>query len=257
MSRQPPAVDYMDNYLSQHHAAFDWINSQTKFDAQAGAYVPLVGVVGHAAPDSPHRSRAQLMARAPRPFVPAADKLKFWESIFPKAMESLKNQHPVEPKGRTESGYSIRSLTCWEDVSAKLQEARDRYEDSAGVAGGFKKMMRKGADKAKVAQAVINFVPEMDYVSPVLAVLKVVLNVSASTPGNARKCAKAPTIADAFCNRPPKQHRCSAGTSPTAWRSWSVTLATSRPTLPHSQAMKTLTGRPSPWLLPRSTQWRI
>jgi hypothetical protein len=92
-------------------------------------------------------------------------------------MEAFTSQHPTEPKGRAGSGFSIRSLKSWDGVSGQLEKARELYEDTRGISGGIKKGIRKVTGKAHMLQGVVEMVPEIEYVSPVLAVLKVLLKV--------------------------------------------------------------------------------
>ena len=96
-------------------------------------------------------------------------------------MAEFKRNHPKEPKGRAESGYSIRDASDWDYIASKLQDAREEYDNPKGLLGTFKKGLRMGVDHSYVVRAAIGFVPDMDYVTPVKCALKVVLDVSEPT----------------------------------------------------------------------------
>ncbi|KAL8295924.1 hypothetical protein RB597_009043 [Gaeumannomyces tritici] len=147
---------------------------QTDHGVAAKRFVPSGPNLAHTQPSSP-------CPPLPRPEVPVMDELTFWSQIFTGAMESLKTQHPVEPKDRFESGFSIRQLESWGEINAKINQAQYRFNDTTGVLGVIKKATRKVADNAFYAQGAVAFVPEFDYSSPVLALVKVLLKAAKTT----------------------------------------------------------------------------
>ena len=99
-------------------------------------------------------------------------------------MERFQTENPTEPRGRAESGYSIRASPDWDSVAAKLQDAREEYDNPKGMLGTLKKGIRRGVDHSYIVRGALGFVPDMDYVTPVKAAFKVILDVSASRVGN-------------------------------------------------------------------------
>ncbi|KAH8879757.1 hypothetical protein GQ53DRAFT_705263, partial [Thozetella sp. PMI_491] len=109
-----------------------------------------------------------------RPLPSAMDGMVFWERIFPRAMSVFTTQHPREPKGRAECGFSIRTSACWSDVYGTLQSAKDLYEHPKGYGGVIRKSIRKVATRSsQPLHNAIAFVPEIEYIKPVLGALEI------------------------------------------------------------------------------------
>ena len=164
---QPPSVDFIDNCVQTFHDAFK--NPQSRFDAVLGRYIPL-------------RMNDSEAPSELRQGQPVKSSMAFWEPLYPKAMTRLKELHPAEPKDRIKSGhdYGIRTAGSWPTVYNQLQKAREVYDGKAKGLWGrrYKKALRWIADHAAPASGYIKYVPNIDYVSPVLAAVGVVLDVS-------------------------------------------------------------------------------
>ncbi len=121
---------------------------------------------------------AMTVSGGPRPPPLPVSAMAFWDTIFPSAMTRFKSQHPYEPKGRDASGHSIRTMTDWDDVYGALQNARESYESPKGLRGSFRKGVRKAAAKGhQPLHSAVGFVPEIDYVKPVLGALEIIAKV--------------------------------------------------------------------------------
>ncbi|OTB15343.1 hypothetical protein K445DRAFT_12109 [Daldinia sp. EC12] len=160
-----PTIDFVERRLPEYHEAFNHPNA--RYDTN---YNRFVGILA-----STH------MDQSPRPQVPPVEAMKFWTGILPSAMSQL-SEIP-EPKGRSDSVYSIRDLSDWKGVNEKLKLARKRYEYENKVEGaspGFRNTIRQGARKvldrstAPLGQAA-QFVPDIDIASPIVGAVKVLL----------------------------------------------------------------------------------
>ena len=103
----------------------------------------------------------------------------FWNAIFPDAVLELVKT--TEPRGRSETEYSIRAKANWDDIYDVLKSARAKYEKSGGPVGWLRKMRRKAADKiAPVTTATkitAKLVPSNPYATPVLAAVEILFDV--------------------------------------------------------------------------------
>ncbi|KAM0263544.1 hypothetical protein ACHAQJ_001163 [Trichoderma viride] len=112
---------------------------------------------------------------------------KFWGIIFPDAMKKFIQQYPNEPKQRDKSDYSIRAQASWNGVNEQLHKAREVYDGThQGFRGRCKRVFRKIGDNAvEPAQSVIQVIPDIDYVSPILGAVQLLLNAF-TTASNVR-----------------------------------------------------------------------
>ncbi|KAI1822493.1 hypothetical protein F4861DRAFT_550684 [Xylaria intraflava] len=204
--RQPPSVDFIDNELPKIHGAFK--NLPVRYDPMAEKFV---GVRRAATmPVGPHRSGAlhpgsassahslQLSVWEGRPqhgFVgrklPAmVGAMKFWKDsgLFQRAMASFVQDKPTEPKKLIEKPeYSIRRAENWDEIWQKLAEARNRFDSSTSKwKFNLKQGYRALADKTDDAQLVMDLVPDSEYVTPVKAVVGLLLE-AVKNASNARQ----------------------------------------------------------------------
>ncbi|KAK3985706.1 hypothetical protein QBC44DRAFT_403905 [Cladorrhinum sp. PSN332] len=147
-SGQSLAVDFIDNRMPEYHEAFE--DPPTRFDNAMDKYVP----------------KQSLVSSGKRPLPTPSEKMAFWASVFPPAMAQFITKCPAEPKGRLESGQSIRILTSWTDVYALLCESRQGYDNPQGRTGVFKRGFRKVVDNAQPARSAIKFIPDNNYLAP-------------------------------------------------------------------------------------------
>lgn len=167
----PPEVCFIDNCLHKYDQEFP-SNSGVCYNQQQDRYL---------APSWSSKSGIELsnaLQSVPRPIVQSIDRMSFWTTIFPLAIQVLKDQHPTEPKGRVASGFSIRHSPSWDQTQGKLQRAREAYENTAGISGNMKKGMRKIVETVPKLGGVVSMLPEIDTISPVVTVIKALLKVS-------------------------------------------------------------------------------
>jgi hypothetical protein len=105
--------------------------------------------------------------------------MKFWDQIFDPAKTKLCEQ--IESKKVSKSGCSIRKETTWEGIYGQLQKAREKHDGTKkGFWGSCVSRMRKVGDNTEIITQATRLISDVDYVSPVLAALEVVLDVGLS-----------------------------------------------------------------------------
>lgn len=103
----------------------------------------------------------------------------FWNLIFLDSMKAFEAEIPKQPEDLPELTYSIRGKRSWDDVHSQLQKAREHYDGKKqGLWGRIKREFRKMGDNIEPIQQLVNAIPDNEYVSPVLAVVQVLLDVS-------------------------------------------------------------------------------
>ena len=169
---QPLAVDFIDNHLPEYHPAFK--NTESHFDRASGQYVSSLPAASMAGDSPPPDSEEIRHSRLPPPVAA----MKFWNHIFEPAMDILKDEDQY-PKPKLKPEFNIRDKDSWSDVHATLQKAREKFEPSKkGYLGHLKSGVRKLADNLGPVEQLVKAVPNIDYVSPVLAAVEVILEVS-------------------------------------------------------------------------------
>ncbi|KAH7310891.1 hypothetical protein B0I35DRAFT_439852 [Stachybotrys elegans] len=178
-SRQPLAVDYIDNYAPQLHPAF--AEHESKYDPAVGRYVlsPPSTATGGVAMQKP---ATQGILPTPAGEAEAtngdeAESMLFWNDVFPEAMKRLQDSG-VEPEGRKAVGCSIRELADWDQVYKVLERCHMEYIDDKSWAGKIKKGWRSFADNdaATLQNASQLLIPDVEYVSPVKATIDILLD---------------------------------------------------------------------------------
>ena len=166
---QPESIDFIDNRLPRHNDVF--AHQDLEWSLTSQEYVPIEttpsGIVRH--PGSPGSNSGN-------------EDGTFWAIIFSDAMSSFKAAHPDEPKGREASGCSIRTQSTWAGIHKQLGRSREVYEGPKDkVRGRLKRMFRQVGDSSiDSLQHGIDAIPDIDYVSPVLSVVRVLLDVRIS-----------------------------------------------------------------------------
>ena len=158
---QSLAVDFIDRRLPAYHPYFN--RSLTRFDPTEGMYVPK---------SSASESTTE------RPLPSASDRMRFWTALFPRALDNFKKQRPVEPKGRLQSGQSIRNLSSWEQVHERLCTNRQGYDNPQGRVGALKRGIRNVMDKSQSLRGVVNLIPDNTYLAPVVGTLAILLDAA-------------------------------------------------------------------------------
>ncbi|KFA49244.1 hypothetical protein S40293_10174 [Stachybotrys chartarum IBT 40293] len=182
LSRQPLAVDYIDNYAPQLHPAF--AVRQSKYDPAVGRYVlsPPLTATGGVTMQKP---ATQGVPPTPAGGAKAAEATKgdeaesmlFWNDVFPEAMKRLQDSG-VEPEGRKAAGCSIRELADWDQVYQVLERCHLDYIDDKSWAKKIKNGWRSFADNGAVPlqNASQLLIPDVQYVSPVKATIDILLD---------------------------------------------------------------------------------
>jgi hypothetical protein len=169
---QPLAVDFIDSRLPEYHPAFK--NSQSHFDRALGKYVSSISETSMASDSLQPISNEIRHSRLP----PPVEAMKFWNHIFKPSMDIFKDEKQY-PKPKLKPEYNIRDKDSWCDVHETLQKARENYDVSKkGYLGHLKSGVRKLADNLGPVEQIATAVPNLDYVSPVLAAVEVILEVS-------------------------------------------------------------------------------
>ena len=172
------SVVFIDTQLPRAHPEFD--HPEIRYDPSTNSYIPM----GTNKRTATRNDRSRIPSRGP---LPETKSMKFWSHIFLESMGKLKTDF-AEPKGRCTSGYSIRADNDWESVRKRLIEARDIYSNSKGTEPGkdkknvfqrfLKKSYRKMADNSEQLRLIAKIGEKIEYVSPVLAVVNILLDVS-------------------------------------------------------------------------------
>lgn len=117
-----------------------------------------------------------------RPPPSSTCQMRFWEWTFPSAMSDFQSRYPREPKGRADSGYSIRLLSTWDEVYNTLHNAKEKYERQSGLRGGLRRGLRRVALHSEPMAQVSKLVPNIDYASPIVGALEIISSVCMPMP---------------------------------------------------------------------------
>lgn len=182
LSRQPRAVDYIDNYAPRLHPAFGECDS--RYDPAVGRYVLSPP---SAAPGGVAMQKPSTQGGPPTPAEGAKgdgeDSMLFWNDVFPEAMRRLQDSG-VEPEGRKAAGCSIRELAGWDQVYQVLERCHLDYIDDSSWTKKIKRGWRSFADNGAVPlqNATQLIIPDIEYASPVKATIDILLDVSSVPP---------------------------------------------------------------------------
>lgn len=188
--RPPMSVQFIDDDLKDLHNALK--HPLSTYDSNSRRYVAVSSTSGLASGDELAPQLADNITEGKSSFeqsqalVPATTPMTFWDSIFQVSLDRFRALWPNEPQGREKSGcnYSIRQKSTWEDIYGQLQKAREFYDgDTKGLWGrhakSYTKKRRSFIDHtAPVARQAVRFVPQMDYTTPVVAAVQVIVDVN-------------------------------------------------------------------------------
>lgn len=188
---QSLAVDFIDNRLDKYHPAFS--TPPARYDPARGSFMPVLTPRPDTTMQSQQHQQLSTTPRPddvqliPRPPAEPAKALKFWDSLFVRAMNKFTaGPNAVkEPGGRAEAGYSIRDKKDWTAVFDTLQDAKQCYFQKKGIKGTFRRVYRSIADfGAPVLLDVTKLVPETGclFVTPVVGAIQIVLEVTLLSP---------------------------------------------------------------------------
>lgn len=188
--RRPMSVRFIDDDLKSLHNALK--HPLSIYDSYSKRYVAMSSNSGFAnSGQEASRLTDTIMeddngVEQSQALVPATTPMTFWDSIFQVSLDRFKAVWPDEPQGREKSGYhySIRNKAAWEDIYAQLQKAREFYDgDTRGLWGrhakSYNKTRRSIIDHTvPIARQAVRFVPQMDYTTPVVAAVQVLIDVN-------------------------------------------------------------------------------
>lgn len=191
--RTPMSVQFIDDDLKELHNALK--HPLSAYDFHARRYVAVSSKSGLASMErAAHHFTDTIMedvssSEQNQALVPAATCMTFWDSIFPVSLDRFKTMWPDEAQGREKSGcnYGIRQKSTWEDIYAQLQKAREFYDgDTKGLWGrhakSYTKKRRSIIDHTTpIARQAVRFVPQMDYTTPVVAAVQVLVDVNTTS----------------------------------------------------------------------------
>ncbi|PYH40398.1 uncharacterized protein BP01DRAFT_395911 [Aspergillus saccharolyticus JOP 1030-1] len=162
------SVDFIDHHLPQINPVFE--HPGIKYNCNEGQYVP---------PTILSTSPTEDYLIPPRPALPPVDAMKFWSDIFPDCMIELKKR--PEPEPLTLKGCSIRNQSDWEGVRKELDKAQSCYDvpKRTTARGLFRKVYRKAADHIEQAKMVSKLLAQVEYISPFIATIDLLLDAAA------------------------------------------------------------------------------
>lgn len=114
--------------------------------------------------------------------------MQFWDEIWPRAIEQLKNDKEAVDPGREKLQFSMRNCNTWKEVADKLSLARAEYDGkdnnwTGKLARDVKKAGRKiGKTVASPVKKVIKVIPENTIATPVLGVVSLLMDVGSPSP---------------------------------------------------------------------------
>lgn len=203
---QPESVDFIENELDGYHPGF--ANPPSHYNPQLGGFVvdmPLNGVdaqtlaaynraqwaltgQGVAPVTYPPVRLPPTLAEAEQKVLPARKRaepiaaLEFWDDLFAPSMDRFVKAHATEPD-EVKQRCRIRDQTDWTGVFDRLEAAKTAYcQTDNSFKATFRKVYRKTADHSGGApMAIVDAAKDLldvDYASPVLGALRLVLDVS-------------------------------------------------------------------------------
>ncbi|EJT82233.1 hypothetical protein GGTG_02207 [Gaeumannomyces tritici R3-111a-1] len=142
---------------------------------------PDVGQAGRVLQESQTPIASNRARRVPaRQVLPALCAMRFWSEILNDAMTQFTEQNPDAPKRISkEPEHGIRGAASWDDIYAKLQRARERFdgEHSQGRKGA-KKAYRYVISSSDAIRRGVQAIPDMEYLSPVKAGMEILLDAA-------------------------------------------------------------------------------
>lgn len=179
-----PAVDFIDNRLSDHHPAF--VDPPTYFDHNLDRYVMATtgteSALQIAGPIT--REPGALIASETLTVGSPASQVYSFSQI----LTEFRSAFPVEPKGRVDKKCSIRSATNWGEVLEIVELSGEAYYSSSGVKGKVRRAARIVGDRADTLKRVTGVVPDVDYSRPIVGALTFILDVRMCPPAVSHCC---------------------------------------------------------------------
>ncbi|RGP78966.1 hypothetical protein FLONG3_2872 [Fusarium longipes] len=181
ISLQPPEVDFIDNHLDSRHPAF--ATPPSRYCPSHEAYIICEPIHGsESSMDVAIQSNSTTTRDMQIPSRPLAAKpmvaLEFWDNLFQRAMDQLKEEHPTDPDSKQQ--FSIRDKTDCTAVFDQLDNAKESYcKKDKSFKAKFTRIYRKVTDNAAEPMlGASKFVPNIDYVTPVLGAVQILLEAA-------------------------------------------------------------------------------
>ncbi|RGP60189.1 hypothetical protein FSPOR_10778 [Fusarium sporotrichioides] len=187
ISLQPPEVDFIDIHLDSRHPAF--ATPPARYSPSHGVYIicePLDPSQSLTGPESSWDPTAQSNSSTPRnaqiPSRPLAAErmvaLKFWDNLFHRAMNQLVENHPTGPNSKPE--FSIRDKDDCTAVFDQLENAKESYckKDKSFKSRSIRIYRKVTDNAAEPLLGASKFVPNIDYVTPVLGAVQILLEAA-------------------------------------------------------------------------------
>lgn len=201
-------TDFIDHHMPAQHPAF--YQPPLNFDPASGKYMLNKQALALSSDNASPASSSQMALPTPtssdvsvasvpggsqilgsqgnqllsREAITDLQSMKFWSKILPAARTQLCEGH--EPKGLSNTDFSIRSKKEWKDIYETLEAAKKKYEDVKGPLGQMSRLRRKVADRSSPVsgfiKAVEGLLPDSDYTAPVVGTVKLIVDASLLTP---------------------------------------------------------------------------
>ncbi|EKJ77467.1 hypothetical protein FPSE_02340 [Fusarium pseudograminearum CS3096] len=163
-----PEVDFIENRLTEYHPAFDV--SKVRYSKNQGQFVAIVPPCsqGLTVPNVSTPSQARPM---PAPIA----EMEFWDNIFVIAMKRLDEESNIKSK------WSIRHLSKWDDIQARLEDAQNEYNfnNQSKTVGKARRAIRNILDNHhSIPQQIGKVVPNSEIAGPIVGVINLMVDVS-------------------------------------------------------------------------------
>ncbi|KAJ8130154.1 hypothetical protein O1611_g3477 [Lasiodiplodia mahajangana] len=171
---QSLAVDFIDTRLSRYHPGFT--HPRVQYDPLLGKYVSTPKSELMDLEESSTQGDPEIGYGLPRPSGSDVLAMRFWHSIFREAMKRFqKTRELIGSDYLPTSEYSIQHALGWGDVYDRLESARNYYLSDENIKGKVKNKIRKAADNIQPVIELVNAIPDIDYVTPILGAVKYLL----------------------------------------------------------------------------------
>ncbi|KAK4446838.1 hypothetical protein QBC34DRAFT_410940 [Podospora aff. communis PSN243] len=167
---RPVTVEFIDHHLQDQHQMF--VSPPVRWDGVSQQYAPRVLAL------APPPDGDDVDELPPRPDWANTKAMEFWNQVFPDAMTEFKQTN--EPRGRSSTEYSIRSLDNWDEIYRRLEAAQAKYEQVGGPAGWLRRVRRTVANHITPASGAAGIAAKISHgepiATPVLAAVGLVLD---------------------------------------------------------------------------------
>lgn len=185
---QPPSVDFVETRMPGYHAAFG--NSLPRYDPVDNKYKVHEKTLVIMASERKHlrfkplkpAPKARLYFRQqPVRCHLLCQQCSFGIAFYHNQCQNSRISHEIpEPKGRADSGYSIRTgrTSKCDNIRAQLERAQETYDRTdQGLVGRLKRGSRKAMKHGDGLRRIVQAILDVDIASSVFAVAKALRDV--------------------------------------------------------------------------------